>query len=82
MSTSLDERLSECQPKTSSTASDDEDAIVQLYETLALVNAKSRCHNTYLELAEAVRCLRFSLGRKPLRNGGDAPSSCVVGQDR
>jgi len=81
MSTRLDKGLSECQSETSSSASDDEDAIVQLDGNSALVNVRIRCHNTYLELAEAVRCPRFSLGRKSLRNGRNAPGSCVVVQD-
>lgn len=82
MSTRLDERLSEGQPKTSSSTSDDEDAIVQLDETSASVDAGTTCHNTYLELAEATRSLRFSLGWKSLRDSRNAPGSCVVVQDR
>ena len=82
MATSFDECLSECQSETASSTSDDEYTIVQLDGTLALVTVRRRCHNTYLELAEAVRRLGFSLGRKPLRNGRNAPGSCVVVHDR
>jgi len=82
MSTRLNERLSECQSETSSSAGDYEDAVVQLDRILAPVNVRTRCHNSYLELAEAVRRLRFGFRRKPLRNGRNAPGRCVVGQAR
>jgi hypothetical protein len=59
VSTSLDKRLSEGQPKASSSASDDEDAVVQLRTVSAQLDDKSTSKETHLEFSEAVRWLHI-----------------------
>jgi len=59
VSTSFNKSFGKGQTKTSRSASDDEDAIVQLSNRSVRLEAKGSSRGTHLEFSESVRCLRL-----------------------